>query len=173
MILKNNYYAEMKYSHRGGVCTAIYAKDKTLFASGIYPCQVKKTDLPAWYIYGRFHKVYGYLNAKDVKDLIYKPNYLDEESFKYDFLYISYKGKMTPTTDKKIGYTSYGEDHVISGNEILYFIRGVRKYSSFDTTEVLTQIYAKLLWLKCNYPEAYESRMGKTFELDKFMNESE
>ena len=80
---------------------------------------------------------------------------------------------MTPTTDKKIGYTSYGEDHVISGNEILYFIRGVRKYSSFDTTEVLTQIYAKLLWLKCNYPEVYESRMGKTFDLDKFMNESE
>lgn len=173
MKINNNYYAEYKYSHRGGVCTAIYGKDRTLFASGIYPCAVKASDLPKWFIYGRFHKVYGYLNAKDVKDLVYKPNYLDKESFKYDFLYISYKGKLVQKKDKKTGFVYYEEDHVISSDEILYFIRGVKKYSSFDTTEIMAKIYAKLMWLKCNYPDVYESRLGKNFDLDKFMNSSE
>ena len=80
---------------------------------------------------------------------------------------------MEPVTDRKIGFISYGEDHVISGNEILYFIRGVKKYSNYDTTNVLSQIYAKLMWLKCNHPDVYESRLGKEFDLDKFMNSSE
>ena len=172
MKITNNYYAVYKYSHRGGVCTAIYGKDKTLFAGGVYPSQVKASDLPEWFIYGRFHKVYGYLNAKDVKDIIYKPNLYDAEAFKYDFLYISYKGKMKPTTDKKLGFISYGEDHVIYGHEILYFMRGVKKYSSFDTSEIMAKIYAKLVWLKANHPEIYQSRMGENFDLDKFMSEN-
>ena len=110
--------------------------------------------------------------TKDVKDIIYKPNLYDAEAFKYDFLYISYKGKMKETTDKKLGFISYGEDHVIYGHEILYFMRGVKKYSSFDTSEIMAKIYAKLVWLKANHPEIYQSRMGENFDLDKFMSEN-
>ena len=173
MKINNNYYSECKHSHRGGLCNTIYGKNRTLFASGVYPCDVKASDLPEWYIFGRFHKVYGYLNSKDVKDLIYKPNMMDQEAFKYDFLYISYKGKMTPITDKKLGFVSYGEDHVISGIEILLFMQGVKKFSSYDCNDVLAKMYAKLLWLKCNYPDVYESRLGKDFDFDKFINSCE
>ena len=94
------------------------------------------------------------------------------EAFKYDFLYISYKGKMKATTDKKLGFISYGEDHVIYGHEILYFMRGVKKYSSFDTSEIMAKIYTKLVWLKANHPEIYQSRMGENFGLDKFVSEN-
>ena len=39
-------------------------------------------------------------------------------------------------------------------------------------TLVMAKIYAKLVWLKANHPEIYQSRMGENFDLDKFMSEN-
>ena len=47
-----------------------------------------------------------------------------------------------------------------------------KKYSLFDTSEIMAKIYAKLIWLKVNFPEIYKSRMGENFDLDKFVSEN-
>jgi len=171
MQLGCNYYSINKYTHKGGVGRYVNSKDGTLFANGIYPCNLKTTDMPVWYIKGRFIRGIGYLNAKDVKDLIYVPNMMDPESFRYDFLYISYKGKMTPVKYPNAILTNYGEDFSIHGFEILEFVRGVKKYAKLDLTDVIAKIHTKLLWLKSCFPKVYDEQIGNDFDLDRFLNE--
>ena len=84
-------YSETKTNQRTGMYKMIYGKDETLFSGGIYPTKITASDLPEWYVHGRYYKHWGYLSAKGVKSLVYEPSKFSNHMFKDDFLYISYK----------------------------------------------------------------------------------
>jgi len=82
----------------GHICT-IANEDGTLF-SGRYKTKMHPTDLPDWYLYGRYYKRWGYMSTKGIVDMVYRPNLHVNHFLKDDFLYISYKEKIKPVTEE-------------------------------------------------------------------------
>ena len=50
----------------------ITTDDGTLYA-GYHRTKILPQDLPAWYVYGRYYKCFGYMNTKGITDLLYEP----------------------------------------------------------------------------------------------------
>ena len=44
--------------------------DFTLF-SGHHKTRIKEEDLPEWYVFGRYYKLWGFLSTKGITDLRY------------------------------------------------------------------------------------------------------
>ena len=118
-----------------------YVKDENgyLYADGIYPTRIKPEDLPEWYVYGRYLKCFGYLSAKGVRHMIYRPNMVFNHMFKDD----SFEH-----------YTGY--DIAIGGVYIVSFLKAAEQYSGYDISEFKVQIEEKRLWLKNAFPEDYK-----------------
>ena len=74
-------YSETKTNQRTGMYKMIYGKDETLFSGGIYPTKITASDLPEWYVHGRYYKHWGYLSAKGVKSLVYEPSKFSNHMF--------------------------------------------------------------------------------------------
>lgn len=135
-----------------------YIEDKNgyLFAQAIYPTKIKAEDLPEWYVYGRYYKCFGYLSAKGVVDMKYVPSRYSNHFLKDDFLFISYNSMISenPEANSVIDmYTSY--DERINGNEILDFLKAVRKYSAYDISGIAQMIQEKADWIVQTFPEEY------------------
>ena len=150
----------------GHICTIANA-DGTLF-SGRYKPKMHPTDLPEWYLYGRYYKRWGYMSTKGIVDMVYRPNLHVNHFLKDDFLYISYKEKIEPVTeeDKKIDrmlrYEEYkGYDEVVFGSEIIDILKGARLYSGFDITPIIEQIKEKEKWLRNKYPDEFSEERWK------------
>ena len=134
-----------------------YVKDENgyLYADGIYPTRIKPEDLTEWYVYGRYLKCFGYLSAKGVRHMIYRPNMVFNHMFKDDTLYISYGTEIQPTKiDSFEHYTGY--DIAIGGVYIVSFLKAAEQYSGYDISEFKVQIEEKRLWLKNAFPEDYK-----------------
>lgn len=127
--------------------------DGYLFSHGQYKTKIRAEDLPEWYVYGYYYKCHGYLSAKGVKHLVYRPNKCWNHMFKDDFLFISYDKSITHTTDSILDYT--GHDEHIYGGFIVKFLKAAEKYSGYDISEIKAQIEDKRLWFKENYPGDY------------------
>ena len=150
----------------GHICTIANA-DGTLF-SGRYKTKMHPTDLPEWYLYGRYYKRWGYMSTKGIVDMVYRPNLHVNHFLKDDFLYISYKEKIEPVTeeDKKIDrmlrYEEYkGYDEVVFGSEIIDILKGARLYSGFNITPIIEQIKEKEKWLRNKYPDEFSEERWK------------
>ena len=50
--------------------------DRHLLAYGRYRTKIYPADLPEWYVGGYMYKRHGFMSAKGVKHLFYKPNYV-------------------------------------------------------------------------------------------------
>lgn len=100
------------------VC-CIQNDDFTLF-SGHHKTKIKEEDLPEWYVFGRYYKLWGFLSTKGITDLRYIPNLWINHFLKDDCLLISYSGKIEEHPDS-IGFEKYsGVDERVWGNEILH-----------------------------------------------------
>ena len=60
---KNTLYTLGDYKHVGRHIRYVTNDDGTLF-SGHYRTKIKPEDLPEWYLYGRYHKRFGYMSTK-------------------------------------------------------------------------------------------------------------
>ena len=123
-----------------------------LYSKTKFPTNITIDDLPENFVKGRYYKNQGYINAKGVKDLRYKPNYLFNHLHKDDVLYISYRGIIEEYVDSFYGYpeTAYRNfDYAIDGNNILNFILAVKKYSPDVKTDEIEKSMIKgeiVLW---------------------------
>jgi len=144
-----HYYSKIKTGQLP--CDSPY-----LFSNGIYKTKITESDLPDWYMPGNFYAYKpGYLSAKGVKALLYKPNLIFNHMFKDDMLYISYKDSVNETSPT----TEF--DEYIWGNNIPRFLIWAEKYSDYDVSSIEQQIENKRLWFMNAFPYDYELEVGK------------
>lgn len=117
-----------------------------LFSRGIYRTKILPSDLPDWYVYGYIHRQYGYISAKGVCDLLFRPSYQSVHLFKDDLLFVSYKSPIEPDKESTQGIWFHGYDHIIFGSMIIPFLEAVKKHSAYDTSEIMLQIERKKEW---------------------------
>jgi len=143
--IKSNLYLNSKISRNP--LRAVPDQQGYLFSDGRYLTKILPDDLPEWFVYGYLYKRYGYISAKDVKQLVYTPNYtFDNHLHKYDNLYISYGAEIKPY-QSELGSTWYrGYDYVIDGSLMVSFIEAVKKYSDCDVTYIQREVERKRVW---------------------------
>jgi len=152
--LKSNLYTKEKIVLRDRRHQYIEDKNGYLFAQGIYPTKIKTEDLPEWYVYGRYYKCFGYLSAKGVVDMKYVPSKYSSHFLKDDFLFISYNTPISEKPEASGIINAYiGYDERIYGNEILSFLKAVRKYSAYDISGIAKMIQDKADWIVQTFPE--------------------
>ena len=125
-----------------------------LFAQRKYRTKILPSDLPEWYVYGYMYKHHGYISAKGVKQLIYRPNYsFHNHLHKDDSLFISYNDEITPY-ESECGFKWYkGYDEVIGGSLIVTFVEAAKKYSGYDIGDIEKEIERKREFYYKNNPE--------------------
>lgn len=118
-----------------------------LFAGGRYRTKILPADLPEWYVYGYLYKRHGYISAKDVKHLLYVPDYaFSNHLHKYDTLLISYDEDIEPFKSED-GFSWYkGYKHAIGGPLIVNFVEAVGKHSNYDVAEIRKELKRKREW---------------------------
>jgi len=124
-----------------------------LYAKGLYKTKIRPEDLPDWYVKGYIYHQDGYISAKGVKYLLFKPNYITCHEHKDDFLFISYNKPIEPDEGDERGIWYHGYDHVISGSIIGAFLTAVKKYSSYDISEIAEEYLRKEKWYRTYYGE--------------------
>lgn len=128
---KSNLYTIERRVWRNHKLCWIQNDDFTLF-SGHHKTKIKEEDLPEWYVFGRYYKLWGFLSTKGITDLQYIPNLWINHFLKDDCLLISYGGKIEEHPDS-IGFEKYsGVDERVWGNEILDVLKGARMFSEYD-----------------------------------------
>ena len=128
---KSNLYTVERRVWRNHKLCWIQNDDFTLF-SGHHKTKIKEEDLPEWYVFGRYYKLWGFLSTKGITDLQYIPNLWINHFLKDDCLLISYSGKIEEHPDS-IGFEKYsGVDERVWGNEILHVLKGARIFSEYD-----------------------------------------
>lgn len=90
---KSNLYTVERRVWRNHKLCWIQNDDFTLF-SGHHKTKIKEEDLPEWYVFGRYYKLWGFLSTKGITDLQYIPNLWINHFLKDDCLLISYGGKI-------------------------------------------------------------------------------
>ena len=125
--------------------------DGFLYAKGLYRTKISPEDLPDWYVCGHIYQQKGYISAKGVRYLLFKPNYITHHEHKDDYLFISYNRPIEPDEGDERGIWYHGYDHVISGVIIGAFLTAVSKYSDYDIDEIATEYRQKEQWYLENY----------------------
>ena len=89
-----NFYScyDDKYDAKLREFVRIESSEGYLLSSGKYrqyKTKILPSDLPEWYVYGYFYKRHGYMSAKGIKDLAYRPQKHWNHMFKDDCLFIT------------------------------------------------------------------------------------
>ena len=150
-------YTETKTVLRNHKYEMIYGEDGTLFSQGRHKTKLRPSDLPEWYVRGRYYKHFGYLSAKGVRHLYYRPNLFTNHMFKDDFLFISYDCEIIPNEDI---LQITGSDEYIYDWEIVDFLKTAEKYSGCDISNIKAEIEQKRVWFKEHFPEDYVREVG-------------
>ncbi|WP_294852268.1 hypothetical protein [uncultured Oscillibacter sp.] len=166
----NNLYTKEIIVFKDHQYSYLENDDGTLF-SGQRKTKILAQDLPAWYVYGRYYKRWGYMSTKSITDMLYVPDKLSNHYLKDDCLYISYGGKIReiePSQDGSSYEKHTGFDEKVWGNEIIGILKGARLYSNYDISGFIQQLKNKTEWLIREYPEEFGADkwnfdMGKCF----------
>ena len=97
---KNNLYTIERRVWKNHELCLIQNEDFTLF-SGHHKTKIVEEDLPEWYVFGRYYKMWGFLSTKGITDLRYIPNMWVNHFLKDDCLLISYGGKIEEKAEDK------------------------------------------------------------------------
>jgi len=148
--IKSTLYMEGKISRDISTRELVLERDPQgfLFSNGIYRTKILPKDLPEWFVHGYLYKRHGYISAKDVKHLLYIPNYThDNHLHKYDALYISYGTEIVPD-QSVMGFSTWYKDydHIVDGNLIVKFVEAAEKFSNYDVCEIRQEIARKQAW---------------------------
>ena len=159
-----NLYTRDRITFKGDGPRMLHATGDTLFSEGRYATKITAADLPEWYIEGYYRRLHGYMNAKDVKYLLYKPNMWINHMFKDDVLFVSYSKPIQLVIDETGFKHEWADDYdeLISGYSIVTFIQAVDKYASdCDTAVVKKLIEEKRLHFKKMHPSDYALEVGE------------
>lgn len=138
------------------------SNDGTLLAANYGRTKLYASELPEWFVYGRYYKRFGYLSSKGIKALKYVPNMHTNHFLKDDRLMISYS-KVGSELDDDDKYDTW-----VWGNEILDILKGAQIYSDFDIAPIICQMKDKMAWLRETYRDEFcEEKWG--FDLDEWM----
>ena len=121
---KSNLYTVERRVWRNHKLCWIQNDDFTLF-SGHHKTKIKEEDLPEWYVFGRYYKLWGFLSTKGITDLQYIPNLWINHFLKDDCLLI------------------------------LHVLKGARMFSEYDIAPIIEQIREKQHILIENYPDEF------------------
>ena len=125
-----------------------------LYSNGRNATKITAEDLPDHYIPLTVFKVEGYIATEGIKDIVYRPNYKINHLHKDDFLYISYSTPIKSEVNQR-GYTEYyNYDALLWGNNIVEFIRAVRKRGSYDIEPIAAEVIKKEKFFAEHYPDA-------------------
>jgi len=143
-IIRSTLYLKSKFVQKNGGLYAEEDPDGFLYSLGKYRTKILPQDLPEWFVYGYMYKRHGYMSAKDVRHLLYVPNYTFENHLhKYDMLYISYDEPITPFESGLSGIHYNGYKHVLSGPVLPDFMNAVGQFSDIDTCFIQSEIKRK------------------------------
>lgn len=168
---KSNIYYTEKFIFKNGHHYCIESDDGTLFTD-YRRTKILAQDLPEWYVFGRYHKCFGYMSTKGITDLLYIPHKWSNHYLKDDCLYVSYGGKIEPTEIPESGafYERYkGYDEMVWGGEILKVIQGAQKYSGFDISSLIEQLKQKKEWLISKYSDEFGPERW-SFDVDEYFS---
>lgn len=116
-----------------------FNEDGYLYAQGRYPTKIKAEDLPEWYIGGLLQGEYVYVSAKGIKHMVFVPDYSTFRG-KGSFLYISYDRPIVPDTSSPSGKWLNGYNHILCGEFVEEYLKGVAKYSCYDIKPIMQQV---------------------------------
>ena len=150
-----NLYTETRIARNNSKDTWIQKEHNFLFSQGKYNTKITANDLPEWFVKGCYYRHSGYLSARGVVALFYRPNYVFNHMFKDDFLYISYDRPIVPVPREQSIYCCEGFDEYIYGWEIPDFLKAAQKYSGNDITRIVQEIEKKRQWFQKTFPEHY------------------
>lgn len=154
--IKQNYYSIQKYVFENHYLKLKENENGYLFANGQWATKIKAEDLPEWFVYGRYYKKFGYMSAKGIVDMVYRPNMTFNHFLRDDMLYISYDKKIT-IDDSDESYIEFdGYDLVVYGSHIIDFLKAARQYSNYDITTIQSQVIDKFKWFRETYPDERE-----------------
>lgn len=122
-----------------------------LFAKGVFQTKIRAEDLPEWYVYGRVFNQDGYISAKGVKHLLYKPKYTTKHIHKDDLLFISYDKPIEPDENGTHDIWFHGYDHIVCGHLIIDFLEAAKIYSGYDIKPIMRSVRKKERWYKENH----------------------
>lgn len=166
---KNNLYTIERRVWKDHELHLIQNEDFTLF-SGHHRTKIVEEDLPEWYVFGRYYKMWGFLSTKDITDLWYIPNLWINHFLKDDCLLISYGGKIEEKADDRIYDRYSGVDERVWGNEILAVLKGAEKFSGYDIAPIVEQVREKKRILIENHPDEFGPHRWN-FDIDKWLAE--
>lgn len=166
--MKKRVYGHLYFLHDfkriDGDYRYVGSKDGTLLAANYGRTKLYASELPEWFVYGRYYKRFGYLSTKGITALKFVPNMYTNHFLKDDRLMISY-GKHQNELDDDEKYDTW-----VWGTEILDVLKGAQIYSNYDIAPIIYQIKDKMAWLRETYPE--EFGIGKwVFDLDNWMQQ--
>lgn len=144
-----------------------------LFSNVKYPTKITAKDLPEWYVQGVFYRNEGYINTKNVVDVLYKPNWIFNHLHKDDTLYISYKDKIYIDRNEFMEKVYKGYDYAIRGSYAFDILKGIKEYSpNVDIKEPISQMIKKTEWFIEHFPYDAELVHSKKHlkELQDFCN---
>lgn len=133
----------------------VESADGTLLSKNYGRTKLYASELPEWFVYGRYYKRFGYLSTKGITALKYKPNMHSNHFLKDDRLMISY-GKTEGELDDENKY-----DVWIWGSEILDILQGAKIYSNYDIEPIVAQIKEKEEWLRATHPDEFSFEKWK------------
>lgn len=164
---KSNLYTVERRVWKNHELHLIRNEDFTLF-SGHHKTKIVEEDLPEWYVFGRYYKMWGFLSTKGITDLRYIPNLWFNHFLRDDCLLISYGGKIEEHPDS-IDFDKYSDvDERVWGNEILDVLKGAEKFSGYDIDPIVEQIREKKRILIENHPDEFGPHRWN-FDIDKWM----
>ena len=170
--LKNTLYTIEDIKLVDGQLCCVSNEDGTLF-SGRYRTKIKPTDLPPWYLYGRYYNRWGYMSAKGITDMVYIPNKSRNHFLKDDCLLISYSGSILEKPGGKgcVHEDYEGWDQCVWGSEIITILRGARKYSSYDIEPFVEKIRGKKEYMNEMFPDHFDPDRWNKIDVDALFSE--
>lgn len=160
--VKGHLYFLHDFKRIDGAFRYVGSKDGTLLSVTFGRTKLYASELPEWFVYGRYYKRFGYLSVKGIKALKYVPNMHTNHFLKDDRLMISY-GKQQIELDDDEKYDTW-----VWGTEILDVLKGAQIYSNYDIAPIICQIKDKMAWLRKTYPDEFCDEKWR-FDLDEWM----
>lgn len=153
MALKSRLYTTGKiiFDRSVGRHAYVSAPNGHLYSGGKRLFKCSETDLPEYFAPVYCYRCNGYMNAKDVKYLLYVPNYFTNHEYKDDMLYVSYKNPIIKVgASRRSFYANY--DYMMSGPTIVTFAEAVKKYNPEfkDIDDMLFKMYLKPIIIGVN-----------------------
>lgn len=166
--IKQHYYASERIYFNKKLKHLVKEETEYLIADGRYMTKLTPADLPDWFVHGYYYRRDGYMSAKGVVSMVYHPNLWINHFLKDDFLYISYKDMITVPEVPEHPWEKYtGYDYLITGGEILTFLRAAREYSGYDIKPIIEQVRNKLSVLREKHPGYFNNW---DFDVDEYFS---